>query len=127
MARILVVDDEPDVCAFVCRGLELDGHETKTAADGAAALAALRASGADFDMLVSDIKMPVMDGIQLALAASRDWPAPTIVLMTAYADQRARAHNLDTMIADVLLKPFSLDELQARVRAALAGPTGSPQ
>ena len=52
--------------------------------------------------------MPVMDGIALALAAGRDHPDLTIMLMTGYADQRERAHGLDALIHDVISKPFSL-------------------
>ena len=52
--------------------------------------------------------MPVMDGIALALAAARDHPALTILLMTGYADQRERAYGLDALIHDVITKPFSL-------------------
>ena len=59
--------------------------------------------------------MPLMDGIALALAAARDHPAIIILLMTAYADQRERASNLDALIHDVILKPFTLAEIKAAV------------
>jgi CheY-like chemotaxis protein len=72
--------------------------------------------------LLTDIRMPVMDGIALALAAARDHPAMTILLMTGYADQRERAHGLDALIHSVITKPFSLGELRAAVNGALAAP-----
>jgi len=64
--------------------------------------------------------MPVMDGIALALAAARDYPDLTILLMTGYADQRERAQGLDAVIHDVLAKPFSVAALRNTVNEALA-------
>ena len=64
--------------------------------------------------------MPVMDGIALALAASRDYPGLTILLMTGYADQRERAHGLlNALIHDVITKPFSLADIRGAVNDAL--------
>jgi len=63
--------------------------------------------------------MPIMDGIALALAAKRDYPELTILLMTGYADQRERARGLESIVADVLTKPFSLAELRATVARVL--------
>lgn len=124
MARILIADDEPDVREFVRRALAMDSHQVTAVADGGAALAALQAAEAPFDLLLSDIRMPVMDGIQLALAAASRWPLMPILLMTGYADQRERARGLDALIADVLQKPFSLETLRETVAAALAGAAG---
>jgi len=64
--------------------------------------------------------MPIMDGVALALAAKRDFPELTILLMTGYADQRERARGLESIVADVLTKPFSLAELRATVARVLA-------
>jgi two-component system cell cycle response regulator CpdR len=61
-----------------------------------------------------------MDGIALALAVAPSHPSVTILLMTGYADQRERANGLDSLIDDVLAKPFTLTELQAAVERALA-------
>ncbi|MFN4354208.1 response regulator [Parvibaculum sp.] len=122
MARILVAEDEPDVLTFVVRALRGAGHEVEGAGDGSDALAALaraRESGRAHDLLLTDILMPVMDGVSLALLASRDQPALRIMLMTGYSDQRERAHGLEAIIHDILLKPFTLDELVMRVQSAL--------
>jgi two-component system, cell cycle response regulator CpdR len=73
-----------------------------------------------FDLLLTDIRMPIMDGIALPLAAARDYPDLTILLMTGYADQRERAHGLDAIIHDVIAKPFSVAALRAAVNEALA-------
>ena len=72
-----------------------------------------------FDLLLTDIRMPIMDGIALALAATRDYPDLTILLMTGYADQRERAHGLDAIIHDVIAKPFSVAVLRGAVKEAL--------
>ena len=70
MARILVAEDDDNVRAFVTRALEMSGHEVIDASDGGLALEIANEHNGNFDLLVSDIKMPVMDGIGLALAAS---------------------------------------------------------
>lgn len=121
MARILLTEDDESVRAFVKRALEMDGHEVLAAADGAEGLDLLRREAGRFDLLLTDIKMPVMDGIALALAAARDFPTLRIMLMTGYADQRERASNLEALIIDVVTKPFTLAEIRTRVATALAG------
>ena len=120
MARILLSDDEDAVRAFVKRALELDGHEIVSAVDGADAFDKLVAEDGRFDLLLTDIRMPMMDGIALALSAARDYPDLTILLMTGYADQRERAAGLDALIHDVVTKPFSLAQIRAAVADALS-------
>jgi two-component system, cell cycle response regulator CpdR len=119
MARILLVDDEETVRGFLKRGLELDGHEIMTAIDGGDALDRLTECNGAFDLLLTDIRMPIMDGIALALAAKRDYPELTILLMTGFADQRERAKGLQDIVADVLTKPFSLADLRVTVNRVL--------
>jgi CheY-like chemotaxis protein len=120
MANILVAEDEEGLRGLVRRGLSEAGHAVNVAADGGEALDLLSASPEPFDLLLSDIKMPVMDGIALALAAARDHPDLTIVLMTGYADQRERAQGLDALIHGLVSKPFTLAEIRQEVAAALA-------
>src|SRR5476649_1710010 len=119
MAKILIAEDNDDLRCLVVRALEEDGHDLVAAADGAAALKALRRCNGDFDLLLTDVKMPGMDGIALALAAGRDHPEIAIMLMTGYADQRERAHGLDALVHDVIAKPFSIDQIKGAVREAL--------
>jgi len=119
MARILIAEDDESVGALVARALSQEGHEITPAADGAEALDRLVQAQGRFDLLLTDIKMPVMDGIALALATARDHPEIVIMLMTGYADQRERAHGLDALIHDVLTKPFTLHDLKVSVRSAL--------
>lgn len=121
MARILVAEDDDNVRAFVVRALEMSGHEVLEASDGGLALEVMAEQSGRFDLLVSDIKMPVMDGIGLALAVKAQYPDLTILLMTGFADQRERAHGLDALIYDVLGKPFSLAQLVEKVTDALTG------
>ena len=118
MARILIAEDEEALRGFVRRALADVGHDVAVAADGAEALDVLTRAGR-FDLLLADIKMPVMDGIALALAAARDHPDLVILLMTGYADQRERAHGLDALIHDVITKPFTLAEIRVAVASAL--------
>jgi two-component system cell cycle response regulator CpdR len=120
MARILLAEDEESVRLLVARALIQDGHEVVATADGAEALDVLQREGGRFDLLLTDIKMPVMDGLALALAVARDFPALPIVLMTGYADQRERASGLESLIVDVIAKPFTLAEIKFSIAAALA-------
>ena len=126
MARILIAEDEEAIRAFVARALIQDGHQVTTANDGAEALDVLTREAGSFELLLTDIRMPVMDGIALALAAARDHPALPILLMTGYADQRERAHGLEAMIHDVITKPFSLGVMRAAVSQALSARAQRP-
>jgi DNA-binding response OmpR family regulator len=120
MARILLTEDDDAVRAFVRRALELDGHTVMAAEDGGEALEILAAETGAFDLLLSDIMMPVLDGIGLALAVARDYPGVVILLMTGFADQRERAFGLDALVFDVVPKPFTLADIRAAVGRALA-------
>ena len=119
MAKILIAEDEEALRAMCARGLTMSGHEVMTACDGSEALDLLKREGGRFDLLLTDIRMPIMDGIALALATARDFPELVILLMTGYADQRERAHGLDALIHDVIAKPFTLAVLRATVDEAL--------
>ncbi|MGO4673291.1 response regulator [Bosea sp. 2YAB26] len=115
MSRILVVDDEESLRALVARGLTLDGHVCMMAGDGAEALEILMAEKGRFDLLLTDIRMPLMDGIALALAAKQEFPDLPIMLMTGYAEQRERAKSLEAIVSEVMTKPFTIAELRTTV------------
>jgi CheY-like chemotaxis protein len=119
MARILIAEDEEPLRMLIKRALAEEGHFVVATADGAEALDVLQSEGDGFDLLLADIKMPMMDGIALALAVARDFPKLPILLMTGYADQRERAHGLDALIHDVIAKPFSLNDIRKAVAEAL--------
>ena len=121
MARILVAEDDDNVRAFVTRALSHVGHDVTEAMDGGIAAEICAERNGAFDLLLSDIKMPVMDGIALALTVGSTWPDLTILLMTGFAEQRERAHGLEALIYDVVPKPFSLDVLLGKVADALSG------
>lgn len=118
MARILLAEDEETLRAMLVRAFAGD-HEVTAASDGAEALDRLNEAQGEFDLLLTDIRMPLMDGIALALAAARDYPKLTILMMTGFADQRERAHGLDALIHDVVTKPFSLAQIRGAVQDAL--------
>jgi two-component system, cell cycle response regulator CpdR len=119
MARILLVDDEPSVRAPLLRALQIDGHTVEEAVDGSDALDILSGSAIPFDMMISDIRMPIMDGIALTLSVAAEKPGFPIVLMTGYAEQRERARELEGLVEDVLTKPFALSDFRAAVRTVL--------
>jgi two-component system, cell cycle response regulator CpdR len=120
VARILIAEDEEPVRALVTRALTEQGHAVTATADGTEALETLQNADGAFDLLLADIKMPGMDGIALALAVARDFPKIPILLMTGYADQRERAVGLETLISDVIAKPFNLAEIKFAVASAIA-------
>jgi two-component system, cell cycle response regulator CpdR len=120
MPRILITDDEDSMRTLVARAIAMDGHEIVTAQDGAEALDILSQEQGAFDLLLTDIMMPVMDGIALALAAARDFPGLKILLMTGFADQRERASGLNAIVHDVVTKPFSVADIRTAVADALA-------
>jgi len=119
MAKLLIVEDDESVRTLAARALERAGHQIDVAADGAQGLASILAAGGGYDLVVSDIRMPEMDGIEMAKAAAAAYPAMRIMLVTGYADQRERAEELDGIILDVVQKPFTLAEIRERVSRAL--------
>ena len=120
MSRVLIADDEDSMRALVARAIAIDGHDIVTAQDGAEALEILIREDGAFDLLLTDIQMPVMDGIALALTAARDFPDLTILLMTGFADQRERASGLNAIVHDVVTKPFSVADIRTAVADALS-------
>ena len=125
MPRVLIADDEDSMRSLVARAIAMDGHQIVTAEDGAEALDILTREAGAFDLLLTDIKMPVMDGIALALTVARDFPDLTVLLMTGFADQRERASNLSAIVHDAITKPFSVNDIRAAVNDALASRKGA--
>jgi DNA-binding NtrC family response regulator len=118
MARVLVVDDEPRLGKLAAEMLELDGHEVLRAGGGREALVRLAAER--FDVVVTDLRMPELDGIAV-LKAARALPAPPeVILMTAFGTAESAVEAMRAGAADYVTKPFSMDELRLRVRR-LAG------
>ena len=117
--KILIVDDEYDSVTLLQLRLEAAGFEVYTAYDGLSGIDA--AISLRPDVILLDIMMPVMDGIALALAVARDYPNLPILLMTGFADQRERAFGLESLVSDVVSKPFTLAEIRTAVARALVG------
>lgn len=120
MASILVAEDDRSVREFVTRALQHRGHQVVGVEDGLQALDVLQ--NRDFDLLVTDIVMPEMDGIALALKLAKEKPQLRILLMSGYSIERQRAHNLQELIHTVLPKPFTLVEICEAVDSALSKP-----
>ena len=123
MANILLAEDDESVRGFVARALEMSGHTVTAVCDGEEAYDVLaERDRGTFDLLLSDIKMPFMDGIELAhLAAGMDGDLK-ILLMTGFADQRERADSLQRIVVDVVSKPFTLATIRKAVAEALDAP-----
>ena len=121
--RLLVAEDNPAVREFIVRSLQSTGATVIDVADGQQALDVL--SREKFDVLVTDIVMPNVDGIALALKAVRLYPDLRIVMISGYAQERMRAHNLDALVHRIIAKPFSLEEICEAVKDALALPPGT--
>ena len=119
--HILVAEDNPAVREFIVRALQSSGAYLVAVADGQQALDALAKES--FDVLVTDIVMPNVDGIALALKATRQYPDMRIVMISGYAQERMRAHNLDALVHRIIAKPFSLEEICEAVQDVLALPT----
>jgi len=113
----LFAEDDDAVREFVRRALSLDGHAVTAVSDGQQALNELQDE--QYDLVLADIVMPRVDGIALALKAAKDYPWMLVMLMTGYAAERQRAHNLDELIQEVISKPFSLDDIRQAVKRML--------
>ncbi len=122
MAKILVVEDDDSVRSLAARALERMGHTIDLAVDGSAGLSRIIEVDADYDLVLSDIRMPEMDGIEMARSAATRFPKLKIMFFTGYADQRERAEQINGTVVDVMQKPFALSELRDRVERALALP-----
>ena len=118
MARILLADDDAATRDLVKRALEGDGHTVQVTQDGSEALDRVKAAQ-PFDLLVSDVEMPLLDGVKLAERASALQPGLRIRLMSGFAEQLVRAKTLKGPHVAVISKPFTLDQVRATVRKLL--------
>jgi two-component system, cell cycle response regulator CpdR len=119
MAYILLAEDDGAVRSFVKKALEFDGHNVCACEDGEAALAVLQNEGDAFDLLLSDIRMPALDGLALTREAASLYPNLPIILMTGYADQREGANDIRQLVKEIVPKPFQLQDMRDKVREVL--------
>lgn len=115
--EILVVEDEAAIADFLVRGLEVEGYTVLTAADGVEG--ELLALGSGVDMVILDRMLPGRDGIEVLAAIRRAKPALPVIVLTAKGEIADRVEGLDHGATDYITKPFSFEELAARVRAHL--------
>jgi two-component system KDP operon response regulator KdpE len=114
--RILIVDDEPQITRVLHTSLDAHGYDLRVANDGDTALQIAR----DWtpDLMITDLSMPVMDGLELCRRFRRNSNAPIIVL-SVKGEERTKVQALDAGADDYITKPFGINELLARVRANL--------
>ncbi|HEY0536432.1 MAG TPA: response regulator transcription factor [Actinoplanes sp.] len=115
--RVLVVDDDAAVRDSLARTLRFEGHEVQAAADGREALAAVAAR--EPDAVILDVSMPVLDGLQTCQQLRAGGVTVPVLMLTARDSVGDRVAGLDAGADDYLVKPFALQELQARLRALL--------
>ena len=113
MGDILVVDDEPKLGKLVAEMLELDGHQVQRVGGGRDALSVL--NNFAMDVVVTDLRMPEVDGLAVLSAAMKQGDPPDVVLMTGHASTESAVEAMKRGAADYLSKPFSMEELRVRV------------
>ena len=113
---ILTADDDPQILRLVARNLQLEGYDVVTAIDGQEALEHLEAQR--FDLAILDVMMPKLDGFTVC-ARVREFSSVPIIMVTARGQDQDKIHGLDLGADDYLTKPFSVEELLARVRSVL--------
>ncbi len=117
MARILVVEDEPDIALGLRRDLTLEGYEVEVAKDGESALERVRTG--PVDLILLDVMLPGKDGFAVCRELRRSGQTMPIILLTAKAHEAEKVLGLELGADDYVTKPFSPMELRARIKAAL--------
>lgn len=115
--RILIVEDEKKVASFIEKGLEQEGHAVDVATDGETA--AYKVETCDYDLLVLDLMLPKLSGIEVLKRARARVTRLPVIILTARGELDDRVHGLDAGADDYLVKPFAFAELSARARALM--------
>jgi two-component system KDP operon response regulator KdpE len=115
--RVLVVDDEPAIRRLLHASLSAEGHQIEEAADGQSALSLLGRNA--IDVLVLDLGMPGMDGFEVIRQLREQGSSLPIIVLSSRADEAGKVRALDMGADDFVTKPFGMDELLARIRAAV--------
>ena len=126
-SRVLVVDDEPQITRVLKTVLSSQGYQVRTAAEGESALTNFKEWSPE--LVITDLYMPHMDGVELCRRIREVSTVPIIVL-SVKGEERSKVEALDSGADDYVTKPFGIDELMARVRAALrrsGGPAGAQE
>jgi two-component system, OmpR family, KDP operon response regulator KdpE len=125
-SRVLVVDDEPQITRVLKTVLGSQGYDVRTAPEGESALANFKEWSPE--LVITDLKMPHMDGVELCRRI-REVSSVPIIVLSVKGDEPAKVEALDSGADDYVTKPFGIDELMARVRAALrrSGGAATPE
>jgi DNA-binding response OmpR family regulator len=117
--RILVIEDEARIQAFLARGLEAEGYTVVAAGDGREGLDL--ATQARWDLVVLDLLLPGLNGLQVLRELQQEKPDLPVVILSARGDVQTKLRGFELGATDYVAKPFSLDELLARIRVRLRG------
>jgi two-component system cell cycle response regulator CpdR len=120
MARILLADDDVTSRDLVVRALEMDTHQVEAVSNGTDALARLAQGAEPFDLLISDVQMPGLDGIELARKVAASLPDLPILLMSGYVVEEDAMKSTGAKIAGLISKPFTLEEIRSQVTKLLS-------
>ncbi len=115
--KVLVVDDEADTCLLLTKVLTKEGHDVSTASDGIEALRVIDRE--EIDLIITDMKMPNMDGISFLKAAKKALPDVKVIIMTAYGGVESYLDAMNLGAFEYLNKPFEINELLTIVNKAL--------
>ena len=115
MAHVLLAEDDEGIRDFVCLALEGDNHEVVATRNGEEALEILKGGSDGFDILIADIQMPGIDGIELAKQAAAENSEMSILLISGVINQLQRAENIDGLVQGILHKPFTLEQIRSEV------------
>jgi two-component system, OmpR family, copper resistance phosphate regulon response regulator CusR len=124
MTRIVIAEDEPRISAFVKKGLEAAGYATLVVEDGAEALDA--ALDPETDLVLLDVGMPTMDGLEVLRTLRGEGSVVPVIMLTARTSTRDTVDGLDAGASDYVPKPFTFEELLARVRSRLREAAPAP-
>jgi CheY-like chemotaxis protein len=119
MAHILLADDDAATRDLVKRALEMDGHSVVLAADGSEAESAFNARGDGFDLVITDVEMPGLDGVALAKLALAASGRVKVLLMSGYTESLERGRWLAPARLGVIAKPFTLDQIRRSIATVL--------
>ena len=124
MTKILIAEDEPRIAAFVSRGLHTAGYSATIVEDGAEALD--RAERGDFDLVLLDVGLPTLDGFEVLRRLRAQGVNIPVIMLTARSSTRDTVDGLDAGASDYVTKPFTFEELLARIRSRLRESASPP-
>lgn len=117
--HILVVEDDPRIVSFIQKGLAAEGYATSTALDGTTAVELLSRDAADFDLVLLDLGLPGLSGEEVLAMVRNRAPRLPVIILTARAEVQEKVRGLNLGATDYVTKPFSFEELLARIRSAV--------